>query len=431
MSAKKNKSNRDRKSVMKHTILSRLIVTACLAAACSVPPKQELVDIRAAEEAAYLKRFEAYSSGNLVGLNAYDPLAPVKGAAIYQPLTTAGEPTISQEALDAVERYARERNSSSMWIVRNGLVELETHFGNDSAQTLQNSRSLAKPLGVIAIGRAIEEGFIGSLDQSAADFITEWQGTEKAAISIRYLLDMRSGLLPQGQAQEPENVLNRAYLHPRHDEVIINEYPLVGVPGERYDYANANAELVAVLIERATGIRYEHWLTQQVFTPLGALGGNVWMNRQGGTAHAGCCILLPSETYLRLAMLYLQDGVWDNERLLPEGFVREVATATPQNPHAGIGVYVAGEYIERRGPLNPDLPFGQNYHSEPYLAADLFLFDGNGHQVAYIIPSANLVILRTGGRPSENKEWDNTVLPNTVLRGIDFADGAAPTPQSR
>lgn len=424
-----------RRSTLSAALLGLSLVT--LAACGTETPQSDSPEVTAADPSApsdeeiYAERFAAYNAGNLVGLNAYDPLKPVPGTSTFEALPRATETTISTDALSAAEAYAAERNSSALIIVRNGQVELERYFEPNTSDSLLVSRSLAKPLGVIAIGRAIAEGHIDSVDQSAADFITEWKDTPKQDILIRHLLDMRTGLLPQGRAEGPDDVLNRAYLHPRHDEVIINEYPLVGTPGERYDYANANSELVAVIIERATGIKYEDWLAEQVFQPLGARGGDIWMNREGGTAHAGCCILLPADTYLRMALLYLNNGNWQGDQLLPEGFVDMVATATPQNPHAGMGVYVAGPYIERRGAANPDIPFGQTLHSEPYLAEDLFLFDGNGHQVAYIVPSADLVILRTGTRPDEGLDWDNSVLPNTILSGIAFPDGEGPAPQSR
>ena len=186
---------------------------------------------------------------------------------------------------------------------------------------------------------------------------------------------------------------------------------------------------MAPLIERATGQQYEDWISNEILNPLGARGGEVWMNRKDGTAHSGCCTLLHPESFLRLAILYLNDGNWEGKRLLPEGFVDQVKTGTPQYPHAGMGVYIAGNYIEARGPSNPDIPFGKTKHGEPYLAADLFLFDGNGNQVAYIIPSADMVIFRSGTWPSKELGWDNSVLPNIILAGTEFPDGKAPVPQ--
>lgn len=374
-----------------------------------------------AMEALYLERFNALTDRTSKnGLSRYDPLAPVGGSSDYQPLPKreGNDRLISSYALLAAVDYAGRNRSSALLIWVDGALELEHYFGDNDADTLLVGKSLAKPLGVIATGRALAEGHIESLDQPVADFITPWIDTPKAAITLRQLLGNRSGLLPQGAAPTADNILNRAYMHPAHDEVIINDYPLVDVPGERYEYSNANSELVAPLLERATGVSYEDWLHREVLSPIGARGGQIWMNRPGGTPHSGCCVLLPAESFLRLALLLLNDGEWNGEQLLPEGYVAAMRTSTPQNPHAGLGVYLGYPYIERRGALNPERTIGRTLHSEPYAADDLFLFDGNSNQVAYIVPSKKLVILRMGAWAPEDPEWDNAYLPNVILNDL-------------
>jgi len=413
--------------------LSLMVFSASVLMACSGETDRVKDTTKPAysaeDEALYMERFNSRGKSQATGLKAYDPLAAVAGTDDYSALPASSRQTISEDALKAAQDYVTDKNSSAFMVWRNGGLETEHYFGDFDKDSLIVSKSLAKPLSTIAVGRAIAEGHIKSLDQPVADFITEWEGTDKAKILVRHLLDMRSGLLPQGQELEPEHVMNRAYMHPRHDEVIINDYPLVDIPGTRYDYANATAELVAPLIERATGVQYEDWVSNEILKPLGAKGGEVWMNREGGTPHSGCCILLTADTYMRMAILYLQEGTWDGQQLLTAGFVAEVKTATPQNPHTGMGVYVAGPYIEKRGPLNPEIKLGQTLHSEPYLANDLYMFDGNGHQVAYIIPSADMVILRTGSWMPKDVTWDNSVLPNVLLKGIQFPEGQVPVPQ--
>jgi CubicO group peptidase (beta-lactamase class C family) len=285
----------------------------------------------------------------------------------------------------------------------------------------------------LAVGRAIALGKIKSLDQPVAEIVTEWKSDpRRAKILVRHLLDMRSGFLPQALALEATDILNRAYLHPRHDEIIVKEYPVVDEPGSRYEYNNATSEMVAVLIERATGRRYAEFISTEIWQKLGAQGGAVWVNRVGGMAHSGCCLMIPAESILRMAMLMMQDGVWQGARLLPVGYMKDVTTATAQNPHAAAGLYVAGRYIERRGAANPDRKVGATLHSEPYLAADMFLFDGNANQIVYIVPSEELIVLRTGNNPpkTKEKEWDNAFLANTILRGIVKAKGTS-VPQPR
>lgn len=398
---------------------------AMLISACATDQSQ----YGAAYETLYQERFDAFFGGGATGLNAYDPLVSVSGAEPLVPLPIDEPGSVSSGAIEAAIAYAGEMNSSSLIIWHKGAVISETYFGDNDRTTPIISRSLAKPLATVAVGRALAEGHIKSLDQPVADFFPEWQNDERSKILIRHLLDMRTGLLPQGFADTAESILNRAYLHPKHDEIIINDYPLVDEPGTRYEYANANSELVAPLIKRATGQSYEDWISQQILMPIGAPGGEIWVNRPEGTAHSGCCVLLPPEAFLRLAILLLENGDWQGQALLPAGFVEEMRTPTPQHPHAGMGVYVGGDFIERRGAMNLDRPFGHNLHSEPYLADDVFLFDGNGHQVGYIVPSAELVILRTGTRPDERLEWDNSILPNTILAGMRFEDDARPNPQ--
>lgn len=386
----------------------------------------------AEEEVLFLKRYAEISNITGRGLESYDPLELVAGARMKS-LPKAKKQTIKPDALDAAQTYAGERKSNALIIWRKGKIEAEHYFGGYDATKPIVSKSLAKPVTALLIGRAIKLGYIKSVDQPVSDFITEWKGDPlRGKIKIRHLLDMRTGLLMQGQPTTPQDILNRAYLHPRHDEIIIRDYPMVNEPGVRYDYANANSELVAPLLERATGKRYSAFLSEALLKPIGAAGGSIWINRPGGMAHSGCCLLLPAQSWLRMAVLLMNDGKWNGKALLPKGYVASMRTPTAENPYYGMGVWVAGKYIERRGFAHPSIPFGKVLHSEPYAARDLYLFDGNSNQVVYIIPSQQLIVLRTGDGPPKTLEWDNAHLPNLLIRGIMRRPGdAQPEPQTR
>jgi len=412
-----------------HRLLAACVLVFPWAAAPAAQP------LSPDEAALYERRIALLNGGRAAdpsGIALYDPLEAIPGAAPAPlPIRPEGARTISPDALAAAREYAARGNSRSLIVWRDGAVELAEYFGNDAA-TPAISRSLAKPVAAVAVGRALALGKLRSLDQPVADFIPEWRGTDKARILVRHLLDMRSGFLVQGPTFDPAGIWSRAYLSPRHEDVLVHEYPLTHTPGTRYEYSNQPSDLVAVLIERATGRRYAEFLSTEVFRPIGAPGGRVWVNRAGGVAHAGCCLLAPPELWLRLGILLLDDGRWDGRRLLPEGYVREMTTGTPQNPWAGLGLYIAGRYTDRRGAANPDVPAPKTLHGEPYLARDLFLFDGNSNQVVYIVPSLRLVVVRTGDAPPPAPEWDNAVLPNTLIRGARLRPGESlPEPQPR
>ena len=393
-----------------------MVLAGC--ASGKIPPPSPVTEFTASEEAESGRRYDlllkSFSQGGLATI--YEPMVPVAGrSSVALPKSQGSALTISEERLRQAEQWAGERNSSALIVYRGGAIELESYFGSNDAETLLNSKSFAKPLTAIAVGRAIALGKIESLDQPVADFIPAWRGDPvRSQIAIRHLLDMRSGFLPQAYAAEPAHILNRAYLHPRHDEVIVREYPLTSAPGTRYDYSNANAEMIAPLIKAATGSEYEEFLAREVLQPIGAAGGQVWLNREGGTAQSGCCIMLPARDWLRLSILLLHDGVWEDTRLLLSGYVGEMRTGTPENPRYGLGLWLPGEFIAERPIANPDLGQATTWHSAPYIAQDLFLWDGNGNQVSYIIPSQNMVILRMGNAPARELLWDNAYLPNLL-----------------
>jgi CubicO group peptidase (beta-lactamase class C family) len=396
-----------------------LLIAALGVAAATFPPEAEQV---------YLARFKDITTNGRGELSRYEPLEAVRGVARHRPLPVAATPTIAPAALTAARAYAAANNSSAFMVWHDGKVQEAAYFGGRGAGTPIVSKSLAKPLTAIAVGRAIALGKIRSLDQPVVDFIPEWRGTPKAPIRMRHLLDMRSGLLAQGFSMDPANPWSRAYLHPYHERIIVEEYPLTDPPGTKYEYNNATSELVALVIERATGMRYADFIGREVLQPIGAQGGEVWVNRPGGLAHSGCCIMLPPETWLRLGILLLDEGAWGGKRLLPKGYVRAMRTPTAENPYYGLGLWVSGRYTERRGFANPARPGPKVLHSEPYLADDIFMFDGNSNQIVYMIPSERLIVLRTGDTPPKSPEWDNSKLPNIVLRGL---DGRKAKPQPR
>ncbi len=373
-------------------------------------------DRPASSETLYLKRLKAIQGRETA---EYDPLATIPGAdpaTAKLPAVVTG--SIEASAIEAAARYASDNASSALLVWHKDSLVAERYFGEATASTELNSKSLSKPLTAIAVGRAITLGHIDNLDQPIADFVTEWKGTPKAAITIRHALAMHSGLLEQGFDMSADSPFPRAYLDPYHGQYIVDEYPLTDTPGTRFAYANAASDLMALLIERATGREYEEFVGNEIFRRINAPGGKVWLNREGGLAHSGCCMEVPAQTWLKVGALLVNDGMVGETRLLPEGFVAQVQQPSPDNPHYGLGVWLGSPYLEKRGYLGAKSNPTGVYHSEPYAAQDLYLFDGNGHQVVYLVPSEDLVIVRMGVTPPKGVTWDNAKLANTILRGI-------------
>gem|GEM_PF-187755 len=378
----------------------------------------------------YVDRFiDVVAKGGNGDEGTYAPTEDIAGAhtGFIAPVPDS-ERTIPAAALDEARDYAAQNRSSSLLIWHKGKLQSEHYWGGDQS-TAVNSRSLHKMLGGLLIGAAIKDGHIKSLDDPVADYIPAWRGTPKAAMTVRNVLQMSSGLM-WFRGGGPYSLASRRYLDPHWDDILVNRVPLDFAPGSAFDYSDITADIMPHIIQGATKKRYTEYLSEAILQPIGAQGGRIWMNREGGMPHGGCCLILPPETWLRIGLLVLNGGKADDKQILPEWWTTEMRKPSAHNPHFGLMVWLGQPYAQRRLYARPNGPNNRAprpgaYHSEPYLADDLFLFDGLNGQIVYIIPSHDLIIVRTGLRPPPGRpEWDNAKLPNMILRSLGL--GAAP-----
>ena len=370
----------------------------------------------------YFRMAVAQARGQSQKADWYSPLDKVPGAP-DTPLPVAATPVVSADALAAAKAYAAKTKSEGLLVWQGGALQSVDYFGGFKRSDLIASKSMAKMVVGIVIGRAIEQGYIKGLDQPVSDFLTEWKGTPKAASTIRNFLQNSSGISRFAYNDfKPWSQTMREYLSEDHERILIDETRYDYKPGTEYDYSMITSDVLALVIERATKQRYADYVGKALLQPIGAAGGTVYVNRPGGLAHSGCCLMLPAESFVRIGVLMAQDGVWDGQRLLPDGWVKETVTPSPANPHWGLHMWIGKPCVKRLRWFPRRSQEVGVLTSECYLADDLFLFDGSGNQAMWIVPSKQLVVLRFGPpptrRPGDPGEFDNSRLPNTIIRGL-------------
>ena len=376
----------------------------------------------------YLDRYFGMAVSQARGLSQqaewYDPVDKVPGAS-DQPLPVAAEPDLSIDvaAIDKADTYAKAKDSYGFVVWQGGKLQRASYYQGFDRTRLIASKSMAKMIVGLVIGRAIAEGYIKSVDQPVSDFITEWKNTPKANATVREFLQNSSGISRFSyNSFAPWSQTMREYLGEHHERLLIDETKYEYKPGSEYDYSMITSDMLAIVIERATKQRYAEYVGKSLIQPIGAQGGTVFINRPGGLAHSGCCMMLPAESFIRLGILMASDGMWEGKRILPEGWIAETLKPSPANPKWGLHMWL-GQPYQKRVRFFParSQPIG-TLHSEPYLADDLFLWDGSGNQAMWIVPSKQLIVLRFGPTPKPKAgmpgEWDNSLLPNTLLRGL-------------
>ena len=273
-------------------------------------------------------------------------------------------------------------------VVHKGRIIAERYAQGANRDMQLESWSMGKSIMGTLIGRLVQLGAI-TLEQPAP--IAEWQKTPndpRAAIRVMDLMRMSSGL--RFSRGSPED------LPGYHDHDLIytgalDAYQFATTrqpqfpPNTRGRYRNDNVMLLGMVARDAIRKRGEDYLTwpqRQLFDKIGIRRQVLETDPYGNFLISGYDYGT-ARNWARLGMLYLNDGVWNGERLLPEGFVRFVATPAPAWSDSAYGGMV---WVNARG-------------AWANLPRDAFAFRGAGGQETVIVPSKQMVIVRMGHYP--------------------------------
>lgn len=304
-----------------------------------------------------------------------------------------------EAALDwAFDDGARERpqNTRGVVVLYRDRIVAERYAPGWGPYTPQISWSAGKSIAATLTGVLIRQNAF-RLDDPAP--VEEWQGANdpRRGIRVRDLLRMSSGLDFDSFGLDPDASYNAANEHFRiyFDAVDVFAHsvnqPLRFEPGAVWRYRNSDPLTLMLIGRRAVEARGEEWLSfpqRSLFDRIGArsfvLETDAWGNFIiTGFDFGG------SRDWARLGLLYLRDGVWQGERILPEGFAGFVSTPAPGDPARGYG----GLFWLNRGGAMPRLP------------EDAYWMAGYMGQYTMVIPSRDVVVVRHGPSPGGDRRY--------------------------
>lgn len=342
----------------------------------------------------------------------YDPLETVSGAYALPLPEASPKEAFDEKALVEAARYAEAHRSDALIIMYAGHVVFERFWNGRQATSLTAVHSMTKTLNAILIGHAIADGFIPTVDTPAARYLTEWDTPERRGITIRHLLNMASGL-KESFAFWPTSLRMQRVMGT--DIVSANlQTEIGGPPGQAFAHVNPAPQLLGIIIERATHRRFGDYLAEKFWRPIGAHDAQMFVDHPGGTVHTDCCMWAAIEDFVRVGEALRTKGVFAGVQVIPPGWVDQMIQPSPEYPNYGMQIWL-GTTFEPHRAYDPAVPRFYNLHSERFAAPDVFFLDGLGNQRVYVVPSRELVILRTG-RPDTS--WDDAMLPNLVIRGM-------------
>jgi len=249
------------------------------------------------------------------------------------------------------------------------------------------------------------------LDIKAPAPVAEWQndGNPRREITLDQLLRMSDGLEFEELYLPPDDTTRMLYESYDFAAYAAGK-PMVAKPDAKWNYSSGTANIIARIVRQTAEKNYSEYYTfirKKLFDKIGMYSAVIEPD-SSGTFVGSSYTFATARDWARFGLLYLQDGVWQGERILPPGWVKYSTTPTPQAPR---GEYGALFWLNAGSPSDPE---DRRWPSAP---RDAFAALGFQEQKVIIIPSKKLVLVRLGAT-SDRKAWNTDEFIANVLAAL-------------
>ncbi len=260
--------------------------------------------------------------------------------------------------------------------------------GQVGADTTLISWSMAKSLTHALVGMLVLDGKLQP-DQPAP--VREWVGDNRSAITLNHLLTMTSGLRFSEDYVDAEtsDCIEMLFGKGSSDTAAYAAaLPLDHEPGTVFNYSSGTTNIISRICKDALGgaENMAAFIQERLFDPLGMTNATVKTD-EVGTFIGSSFVYATAREFAAFGQLYLQDGVWEGRRLLPEGWVDAA-----------------------RLPIEPEVEGDFGYGAQWWLWGDLNAFGAHGFEGQYtvVVPKHELVLVRLGKSPAEEHKTATT-----------------------
>jgi CubicO group peptidase (beta-lactamase class C family) len=280
-----------------------------------------------------------------------------------------------------------QRETKSFIVIKNDSIVFEKYYDGYDENSLSNSFSVAKSIVVSLMGKAIMEGKIKGLDQPVSDYFDQYKEGLASELTVGDLASMSSGMKWNEKYYSVINITSESYFTDDLRSVILRQ-KIIDKPGQSFRYSSGDTQLLAMVIEKATGTTLSDYLSEKFWKPMGAENNALWQldSDNYGMEKAYCCIASTARDFARFGKLYINNGKWGNEIILDSSFV-ELATKPvfDSSPYYGYGWWL------------------YNFEGKK-------VFTMNGHRGQFIIsfPEENIIIVRQGSFNEKGRVNNNS-----------------------
>jgi CubicO group peptidase (beta-lactamase class C family) len=298
-------------------------------------------------------------------------------------------------------------------VIHDGQIIAERYATGITPDTALPGWSMTKSVTNALIGILVKQGRLSIYERVG---IAEWSGEDdpRAEITLDQLLRMSSGLKFDERSGPVVSDVNRMLLRSGDVAAYAIAKPLQHIPDTHWHYSSGTTNIISSLIRRSVGgtlAIYFAFPRRELFNKIGMRDATIEPDASG-TFVGSSFMYATAQDWARFGLLYLQDGVWDGERILPEGWVSYSTTPTPTAPKGRYGAHFW---------TNGGEDTAEDARPWKSLPADSFYAAGYEGQYVVVIPSRKLVVVRLG-QTRKFKAWDMASFVSSILEVIAYSE---------
>lgn len=245
----------------------------------------------------------------------------------------------SVKPTDELSKANKDWGTIAYVIIKNDSIWFEEYYDGFGEDSKSNSFSMAKSYVSGMLGKAIMDGYIKSLDQPVCDFLPAFCDDKAKKMTVGDLSSMASGTNWDEAYYSPLSITTRAYFD---DDLakVMNGLKMDTEPGQAFKYASGDTQMLAMVIEKATGKKLYKYLEESFWKPLGSENDVLWQvdSEDHDLVKAYCCIAGNAKDFARFGKLYKDHGKWNGKQILDSAFVaKSITPRFAESPEYGYG----------------------------------------------------------------------------------------------
>jgi len=288
---------------------------------------------------------------------------------------------------DSLKHKIESYQSVAFLVIQNDSIKYEEYWDGYSDSSLSNAFSATKSIISLLVGCAIDEGKIKGPDQKIMDFFPELKGKFSGDVTIHNLLTMSSGLNWDESYGSPFSKTTQAYYGSDLQKLIF-KLEVYEKPGQKFKYLSGATQLLAFVLQKATGKTVSDYASEKLWQPIGAEHNALWyLDKANGMEKSYCCFTSNARDFARIGKLVLDSGRFNGKQLISERYISQLS--------------------------QPDtFLIDEKNRKVDYYSLQWWIIDYKGLKITYargilgqyifVIPQLNAVVVRLGHKRDEN-----------------------------